>query len=99
MSTLSLPLGVGKEKTLCCRVVCLGWFVGRSSGFQFLLGFFPLYFGFGCISGLRFWGCFHAFWVGFFCSLGFMGVSSGFWVLGGFGYCVCVGPCGFSSVA
>jgi hypothetical protein len=28
--------------------------------------FFPLYFGFGCISGLRFWGCFHVFWMGFF---------------------------------
>jgi hypothetical protein len=64
-----------------------------------VLGFFPLYFGFGCISGLRFWGCFHVFWVEFFCSLGFMGVSSGFWIFGGFGYCVCVGPCGFSSVS
>jgi hypothetical protein len=27
-----------------------------------------------------------------------MGVSSRFWVFGGFGFCVCVGPCGFSSV-
>jgi hypothetical protein len=33
-----------------------------------------------------------------FCSLGFMGVSSGFWVFGAFGICVCVGSCGFSSV-
>jgi hypothetical protein len=32
---------------------------------------------------------------GFFCSLDFMGVSSGFWVFGGLGYCVGVGPCGF----
>jgi hypothetical protein len=70
-----------------------------------VFGFFLLYFGFACISGLRFWGCFHEFWVGFFfffflfvCSLGFMGVSSGFWVFGGFGYCLCVGLCGFSSV-
>jgi hypothetical protein len=31
-----------------------------------VLGFFPLYFGFACISGLRFWGCFHVFWVGLF---------------------------------
>jgi len=33
-----------------------------------------------------------------FCNLGFMGVSSGFWVFGAFGICVCVGSCGFSSV-
>jgi len=64
-----------------------------------VLGFFPLYFGFACISGLGFWGFFFMYLGGrFFCSLGFMGVSSGFWVFGGFGYCVCVGPCGFSSV-
>jgi hypothetical protein len=29
-----------------------------------VLGFFPLYFGFACISGLGFWGFFHVFWVG-----------------------------------
>jgi len=29
-----------------------------------VLGFFPLFFRFACISGLRFWGCFHVFWVG-----------------------------------
>jgi len=29
-----------------------------------VLGFFPLFFGFACISGLRFWGCFHVFQVG-----------------------------------
>jgi len=68
-----------------------------------VLGFFPLFFGFACISGLRFWGCFHVFLGGgifwdVFCSLGFMGVSSGFWVFGAFGICVCVGSCGFSSV-
>jgi hypothetical protein len=34
-----------KGRTLCCRVVCLGWFVGRSSGFRFLLGSFE-----GCCS-------------------------------------------------
>jgi hypothetical protein len=34
----------------------------------------------------------------FFFSLGFMGVSSGYWVFEGFGYCVCVGSCGFSFV-
>jgi hypothetical protein len=46
-----------------------------------VLGFFPLYFGFACISGLRFWGCFHVSWVGvLFCSLGFMRVF--FWILG-----------------
>jgi hypothetical protein len=28
------------------------------------LGFYPLFFGFACISGLRLWGCFHVFWVG-----------------------------------
>jgi hypothetical protein len=28
-----------------------------------VLGFFPLYFGFACISGLRFWGCFLVSWV------------------------------------
>jgi hypothetical protein len=31
-----------------------------------VLGFFPLYFGFACISGLRFWGCFLVSWVGVF---------------------------------
>jgi hypothetical protein len=31
-----------------------------------VLEFFPLYFAFACISGLRFWGCFHVFWVGAF---------------------------------
>jgi hypothetical protein len=28
-----------------------------------VLGFFPLFFGFACISGLSFSGCFHVFWV------------------------------------
>jgi hypothetical protein len=38
-------------------------------------------------------------WVGvFFCSLGFLRVSSRYWVFEGFGYCVCVGSCGFSFV-
>jgi len=47
-------------------------------------GFFPMYFGFACISGLGFWGFFFRFLGGgFFCSLGFMGASSGFWVLWG----------------
>jgi hypothetical protein len=36
---------------------------------------------------------------GFFCSLGSMGVSFGFLVFGVFGFCVCVGPCRFSSVS
>jgi hypothetical protein len=31
-----------------------------------VFGFFLLYFGFACISGLRLWGCFHEFWVVFF---------------------------------
>jgi hypothetical protein len=35
MATLNLPLGVGKERTLCCRVVCLyvlGWVCGLFLG-------------------------------------------------------------------
>jgi len=31
-----------------------------------VLELFPLYFAFACISGLRFWGCFHVSWVGVF---------------------------------
>jgi hypothetical protein len=38
-------------------------------------GFFPLFFGFACISGLGFGGFFHVFWVG---------ASSVVWVLWGF---------------
>jgi hypothetical protein len=56
-----------------------------------------LYFGFKV---LGVFSCFLGggiFWD-VFCSLGFMGVSSGFWVFGAFGICVCVGSCGFSSV-
>jgi hypothetical protein len=37
-------------------------------------------------------------WGFFFCSLGFMGVSSGYWVFEAFGYCVCGGSGGFSFV-
>jgi hypothetical protein len=76
MATLNLPLGVGKERALCCRVVCLGGFVGHSSGSVFAwiilrgvsLGFF---------AGSR-----------FFFLLGLGGLVGGFlglvWVLLGF---------------
>jgi hypothetical protein len=46
------------------------WVVPQDFGFAWdllrvvVLGFYPLFFGFACISGLRFWGCFHVFWVG-----------------------------------
>jgi hypothetical protein len=46
------------------------WVVLQAFGFAWdllrvvVLGFYPLFFGFACISGLRFWGCFHVFWVG-----------------------------------
>jgi hypothetical protein len=56
MATLNLPLGVGKERALCFRVVCLGGFVGHSlgsvfawiilRGFSRVLGFFFSSFGF-----------------------------------------------------
>jgi hypothetical protein len=62
-----------------------------------VLGFFPLFFGFKV---LGVFSCFLGggiFWD-VFCSLGFMGVSFGFWVFGAFGICVRVGSCGFSSV-
>jgi len=49
-----------------------------------------------CILGLPvfraygFGGVFMFFgWGFFFCSLGSMGVSSGFWIFGVFGFCVC----------
>jgi len=74
MATLNLPLGVGKERTLCCRVVCLyvlGWVFLR------FLDFFSLGLG-GPVGG--FWGWFGCF-LGAFIVLRrlLMGVSIVWW--------------------
>jgi hypothetical protein len=74
---------------------CLGSFEGCCSWVLPFVFWVCLYFGFkvlgvfSCILGGGF------FWD-VFCSLGLLGVSSGFWVFGGFGFCACVGSCGLA---
>jgi hypothetical protein len=70
LPSLNLPLGVGKEMALCCRVVCLcvlGWVCGPFIGFGFCLDYFE--------------GCFSWVFLGFlgFFSLGLGGPIGGFW--------------------
>jgi len=77
LPSLNLPLGVGKERTLCCRVVCLcvlGWVCGSFLGLSV--------FAWVLLRGVSL-GFFSGSWVFFF--FGFRGSCWGFlglvWVL------------------
>jgi hypothetical protein len=89
MAMLNLPLGVGKERTLCCRVVrlcVLGWVCGSFLGLSVFawvllrgvsLGFFSgsrVFFFFGFRGSWGFLGLVWVLFRGFYC---IMGVTNG----------------------